>query len=630
MLRATEKLADSDFHLFDGQQRLAAHLLGLGEGPFSHSLRLWIDIGKLKGSGDRLYELRVNSTGQPFGYRSAAPNEKIRAEERRHAHDRWPTLNGQPQPPHEIFKEMAKEPIGQLSSANCAVPLEYILTKLIDQGKEAARDELRALAANVAPGTEIADLDDLLTGLQKALDAKIIVSLLDATVLDESNYARFFARLGQGGTRLSDEELIYSLIKNRYPWVHDTVAAIVNDTGRFASEVDLVLGALRVAQTLAPRQDAKEWEKAGRPTPDRVRKLYEEEGGKTESYFLSMLPNDKTPAKLQDAIQNLRLGLRYDTERNPKGLPSMLLARLPRDLLDVLLLFTFKPDGPRKWEGEGEDQSTLIAFVLHWLIFVAYDDKAAYLTFKKLQAKDWRFEKSSVAALIRHFKDEGAARHAPRPSDWSCLMKEVQERGCRLATWAERFSSEDVDVRRGEALRVLSTHHELQKRALIWLQRRYITGTFAGYDPTSTRDDDLPFDLDHAIPYSLFGFHWSDSRKPINLSATDIKRFEDYRKTIGDSLGNLRWLAAADNRRRGNGIMVEDGDQAPLDDHIDKDAWNKLIPSDNNKKWTDDDVATFQRLIDSRTLRLTQILMNESGITDLIDIVDGMNATPST
>ena len=630
----TEELADVDFQLFDGQQRLTAFLLGLGEGSLGRYLRLWVDIGKPKGSGDWLFELRINSTGQPFGYKPEAPNEKIRAEERRNAHRHWPTQHdGKPKRPDTIFMEFSANPIGQLSSAKCAVSLSFIITKLRELGKEDAAKHFRNSDDYAAAITGGADVYDLLVRLEKALCAEIIVKLIDGNVLDNGNYERFFGRLGQGGTRLSDDELIYSLIKDRYPKVHDRVEDIVRGPGRFASEVDLVLGALRVAQTLAPWLGAKEWEQFGRPTPNRVRQIQEKGIETTEPYFRSIISEDDSPPfRLKTAIERLRDGLLYDAESSSCGLPSMLLARLPRDLLDVLVLFMFKRDEEQTWDEE--DRSTLIAFVLHWLLFVADDGKAAYYIFKEVQVTKWGFGKHSVAALIRHFEAEGIARHAPRVQDWDCLTKEVQQRGCRLATWAERFRGKDIPgcPGPGEALRVLSTHGELIRRALIWLQRRYITLTFSHYDPTSTRDDDLPFDLDHAIPQGLFGSDWRKAQNRICLPDLDKAQFRDLRHVIGNSLGNLRWLAAADNRRKGmKQIEDEEGTSLLLDDHIDRPSWNKLISADNTLKiWEENDVATFQRLIDNRTLQLTKILMEKSGITVLINIADRMNTSPAS
>lgn len=614
----TENLGETDFQLFDGQQRLRTLLLGLGKGSLADSLHLWVDIGKPEGSGDRLYELRINSTGQPFGYRAAEPNTKLSADDRRKAQECWPRQDGKPQPPDKIFEEMARRRIGRLGSAKCAVSLKYVLALLIERRTEVVASKLKKLAKENAD-----HIDDLLTYLKKALEAKIIVKLVDSNVLGESDYERFFARLGQGGTRLSDDELSYSLIKDKYPKVHDRVEEIVKGPGRFASEVDLVLGALRIAQTLAPWPNSKEWEQVRRPTPDRVRQVHEKGQDTTEPYFCSMLPDgDSAPVRLKTAVEHLRDGLLYDATSNNCGLPSMLLAHLPRGLLDVLLLFTFKRGETNRW---GEvDRKPLIAFVLHWLIFVANDDKAADYTFKEAQPNEWCFGELRVAALIRHFEREGIARHAPRCRDWDPLKKEVKQRKCGLATWAERFSVCDTKPPSpGEALRILSTHRELTKRALIWLQRNYITRTFPHYDPTSTRDDDLPFDLDHAIPHHRFGTDWPTVKKQICLPDHIQSTFKDRRHTVGDSLGNRRWLSAADNRGRGMGPIEEKRrkeDKLPsLDDHLVRQPWNELIET---KPWTDKDVATFQRLIDSRTLLLTRRLMVKSGIAHLIDIVD--------
>jgi hypothetical protein len=628
----TETLPETAFHLFDGQQRLLSLLLGLGDGALGDSLRLWVDIGeKPKNLGDRLFMLRMNSTGQPFGYRPEAPNQKISAEDRRNAHGSWPTEegkpNGKPKRPDVIFNEMAKTDPGTLSSAKCVVRLSYVVQELMKSHEDKIRNELLILAAPTASGAGAAYIDDFLAGLKKALNAEIIVKLVDNSVLKEKDYRIFFARLGQGATRLSDEELTYSLIKNRYPHVHDRVEEIVRGPGRFASEIDLVLGALRVAQTLAPWPEAEEWKKAGRPISERIQSLYVDGAKTTEPYFLSMLPEDRAArCRLQVAIEHLRCGLLYDETNNHCGLPSMLLARLPRDLLDVLLLFTFKRGEERTWEGE--DRTTLIAFVLHWLIFVGDDGKAAYATFVQAGAEGWCVEQNSVAALLRNFETAGAARLAPRGHHWNSLFEQIKERGSTLTKWEERFSRTNApnQASPGEALRVLSTHSELQKRALIWLQRGYITKTFPNYDPTSTHDDDLPFDLDHAIPQKLFGDDWRTVQKRVRVSASDENQFRDLRRTVGDSLGNLRWLAASDNRQRGMRQIEAEDDQRPLDDYIDRDSWNKLISADGTPRtWTGEDVATFQRLIDTRTLSLTKRLMEESGIASLVAIADGFN-----
>ena len=630
----TEAPTVREFHLFDGQQRLFSLLLGLGEGALSESLRLWVDIGIAPTpQEDRLFMLRINSTGQPFGYQSEKPNEKPPVKTRHEKHLDWPKKDGKLVSPDDIFSAMANERPGTLGAAKYAVQLSYITDKLRAGRRDEIRDELLKLPPdNVKSG----DIDTLLTCLENALKAEIIVKLVDSALLEEGNYPRLFARLGQGGTRLTDEELTYSLIKNRYPHVHDRVADIVRLHGRLASEVDLVLGALRVAQALAPWPDSKDWEIAGRPKPKQVRTLSDKEKEPTESYFLSMLPaRDSDPKKMQTAIEHLLGGLLFDVTSNSRGLPSMLLARIPRDLLDVLLLFSFKRGEKQAWDGP--DRATLIAFVLHWLIFVGNDEKAAYDTFRNAKSETWTFGQDSVAALLHHFEIKGFARHAPRAIDWPDLMKEAAGRGYMLAKWDQRFSSTDASHRAspGNALRVLSSNGELTIRALTWVQRHYVTQAFSNYNPTSTRDDDLPFDLDHAIPNEMFGFRWDEKRTPSGLSGPETANFRDLRGTVGNSLGNFRWLAAADNRRRGmkqiEDERAKEGVEPPLNDYIDRPLWNKLINADGTvKNWTKDDIETFQRLIDCRTLELTKLLMDESGVTVLIECSDPLPTPPAS
>ena len=630
----TEELAEPAFHLFDGQQRLFSLLLGLGEGALSESLRLWVDIGIAPTpQGDRLFMLRINSTGQPFGYQSEKPNERPPVDKRHKKHLDWPKKDGKLVSPDDIFSAMANERPGTLGAAKYAVQLSYITDKLRAGRRNEIRDELLKLPPDTVKS---GDIDTLLTCLENALKAEIIVKLVDSALLDERNYPRLFARLGQGGTRLSDEELTYSLIKNRYPHVHDRVADIVRLHGRLASEVDLVLGALRVAQALAPWPDSKDWEIAGRPKPKQVRTLSDKEKEPTESYFLSMLPaRDSDPKKMQTAIEHLLGGLLFDVTSNSRGLPSMLLARIPRDLLDVLLLFSFKRGEKQAWNDQ--DRATLIAFVLHWLIFVGNDEKAAYDTFRYAKSETWTFGQDSVAALLHHFEIKGFARHAPRADHWPDLMEEAAGRGHMLAKWDQRFSSTDASHRAspGNALRVLSSNGELTIRALTWVQRHYVTQAFSNYNPTSTRDDDLPFDLDHAIPNEMFGFRWDEKRTPSGLSGPETANFRDLRGTVGNSLGNFRWLAAADNRRRGmkqiEDERAKEGVEPPLNDYIDRPLWNKLINADGTvKNWTKDDIETFQRLIDCRTLELTKLLMDESGVTDLIKCSDPLPTPPAS
>jgi hypothetical protein len=424
-------------------------------------------------------------------------------------------------------------------------------------------------------------------------------------------YIRFFGRLGQGGTRLSDDELTYSIIKYAYPDVRARMMEIMKDSqaGRLAGEVDLVLAALRVAKVLKPWPEAKEWQVISRPNPEFVSQLKEKDKKDVEAQFLGLLPPESEQDRmLKTVVIRIREALSYDPDNNSAGLPNMLLARLPRELVDVLILFSVNHDDTSSWKEDG--RKVLCAFVLYWLIFVGDDRKAADRVFQHVYPADenqrWRFSLKSIQTLIDEYEQEGITRVMPRRWQLPSLYDEVNNANDYLRPWTERFKSLDQDSGRkpGEALRVFSTNQELVKRALVWLQRKYIVGEYPDYEPTSDRDDDLPIDLDHLIPSSIFAFDWRyrEDRLDSNVS---LDNFRWERGTVGNSIGNFRWLDARDNRRRGNHEIEpvkDDGDliSNPL-------AWNKLI---GKSKWSREEVSTFQLLIDSRTLDLHQKLLD--------------------
>ncbi len=93
--------------------------------------------------------------------------------------------------------------------------------------------------------------------MTQALQSKVFLQeISDKIFAYQDEFIRFFTRLGQGGTRLTDDELTYSIIKHQHPKIRERMDAITKgDAGRLAGEVDMVLAALRVAKACVP------WEK---------------------------------------------------------------------------------------------------------------------------------------------------------------------------------------------------------------------------------------------------------------------------------------------------------------------------------------------------------------------------------
>ncbi len=219
---------ESDFHLFDGQQRMVAILLGFGEGQINRSRKLWVDFGmEPKKSSGLKFQLRMTSTGQPFGYRPDAPNQKIELKKRQDKWNEWLKRGGK-MTPKDAFEDAT---VSDIIDANCAVPFNVVYDRLRKEGRHQA-------IANLAkqPGALKELVGEFVGALEKALETNVILQQIDSQIVtNQEEYIRFFGRLGQGGTRLSDDEMTYSIIKHQYPEIHDRMEEIMQGpAGRLA------------------------------------------------------------------------------------------------------------------------------------------------------------------------------------------------------------------------------------------------------------------------------------------------------------------------------------------------------------------------------------------------------------
>jgi hypothetical protein len=608
-----------DYQLFDGQQRMAAVLLGMGEGQLTNSRQIWVDLGVApKPNSGLRFQLRITTPGQPFGYRPEAPNQKIELDKRRQRWDEW--LSGKQGSREDAFRRVTGD---QLIDSRCAIPLAEICVLLQQTGQDGCIADL-----SQRQGAVERLVADFIPALDRALRSKVILQRVAAEIVgDQDEYIRFFVRLGQGGTRLSDDELTYSIIKHQYPDIRDRMEAILGGSaGRLAGEVDLVLATLRVAKTCAPWAGAKEWEIIARPSPEFVSRLHSDESrAPVLTLFRSLILNADSRDSLQEHLERIRKALAYHSKDHPSGIPPVLLARLPRELVDVLILFGVKRGAEPPWR---KDESALLtSFALYWLLFVSDDAKAAWQAYLQVKEDEWRLSVQTIRFLIHDLEENGIAHYVPRLEQFPALRAGVERAlTCpHIRTWNERFTEIDAgeEHKPGEALRVLSTKEELIKRALMWLQRSYIAGAF-DYDPTSGRDEDLPVDLDHIVPNSVFGFDWRSREARLGAdvlsNALVLENFRWQRSFVGNSLGNFRWVDASSNRRRGNRSYV------PLDtegdDFVDNpEDWNSLIPDDAKRPWGECEIGKFQYLVDLRTLDLYKRLILEGGLSPLVEVI---------
>lgn len=593
----TCEVRPGDFLLFDGQQRLTAILLGLGEGQLKNSLKLWVDLGSdTTAPSDLRFVLRINSTGQPFGYQAVAPNNKFPLQARREKAGEWARERSRNTfSPEQVFSEADGNCI---IDSDCAIQFQDIATMICDVG------EIKTISVMLDRYDSISEsrLKDFVKSLKRALNLPILFQLIDPAVIEcEDEYIRFFGRLGQGGTALTNDELTYSIIKHQFPEVHDRMKEInAGQAGRMTSEVNLVLAALRVAKVSAPWNESGEWQIYGRPTPKFVARLKVDLDNVREE-FQCLIPK-AAGGQLKELLEAIRRRLQYDEIENPSGLPVILLARLPRQLIDVLLLMEYR--------GGEQPAIPLSSFVLYWLFFVADSEKAANEIFKRFCRGEPDWQPDSDQKLIRHFEELGISRRMPSPELLGKARNDICGGNHLLRAWDERFAAFDDngETPTGDAIRVLTTNNELVKCVLLWVQRNYLTRQFPNYDPTSSRDEDLPIDLDHLIPHSKFGVDWRLQQKKLGFQDEE-DNFRRRRHIVGNSVGNYRWLDASENRSR-KADPIAEGD-SKRDAIGEVQAWNDLI---ERSPWTRHDVTEFQKKIDLRSIAIYENLLDEAGL----------------
>lgn len=607
----------SDYELFDGQQRMAAILLGYGLGPLAESRQLWVDLGRLRENADNggaIYPLRMNSCSQPWGYHPEYPNTKFELKKIR----TW----------QDDFRDDWKQ--AKLLDGSDCVALDKLINTVDQENESHWKD-----------GKNPASREQFRATLKAALERKVLFQLMKEFIIkDPKEYLRFFQRVGQGGVPLSEKDLTYSIIKTHFPEIRVAAEKIAKDkeSGRMFDEVDLVLGVLRVAKALVEWETDHSWETFHRPNPTFVEKLKQERLAEPCSLFREMMGTGEDDASgyLDKLLRNVRNAIQYGAD-NKNGLPTMIMAELPCPLLEVLLLLTASRSYERLWD-EGE-RKQLCRLVVYWLAFVTNGDKAAEAVFKKVVAnrkekgeaftideqvlETWldlwvvEFERENWAFSIATQKDLGEMKEQADPGP-------KEEDGYALHSHVIRFSKVDKNDRKpGDFLRSLFNSGIRNKRlkyVLMWLQREYLGESFKNYDPTLGNDDDFPVDLDHLVPASLFDFRWGNA-------TCDESCAEDFRWNrfhIGNSLGNYRWLKSGDNRSRQDGpICTENEDeirvaiQTSMLDRDELEKWNSLIEDVKYSHWGRNEILGFQRLIEKRALKLYENLLRESGLWDL-------------
>jgi hypothetical protein len=439
------------------------------------------------------------------------------------------------------------------------------------------------------PGREVSDGEDYLTML--------------------------FARISSGGTRLSAEDLLFSMIKHRWPDAHGLVYEIQKKVGAMMKPTDFVMTAYRMAALFSSGKMADE----PRPNARSFHRHLAELQAETSKRSLNSFVREGLLARYFEELS----GCLLHKGRGDYGLPEAMFPYLDVPLLQVLIYWLIKSKEGRFKESERQN---LVRFVLFWRICSSDADsreKASKeaIAFLASHEDDDSFPALGLYRLLSHPTDE-------RPSLFCEMVAPPEGVGSnvRLLHPDERasfyFGTHDVLYRRFSAKRHL----------LIWFQRSWMTdqcrhdGSFPWFKPLAGQDEDnVPYDYDHLVPQS----NWADLR---GIACRNDQK-ENYatfttlhsRRAIGNSIGNYRVLSATGewgNRSRGDksleALFKEDcglvrwEEFAFEDNELKRRLWSEASPVNGEFTWTNDRMMAFQQAVEERTLYLYSRLYQEA------------------
>lgn len=634
--------------LIDGQQRTLAMLIAWNT-PDNVEIdrRIWVDFADKPAPG-QLFRLRVTTTNQPFGFRRDEPSRKLSLDDRREALKKYgkkaelPSLKNALPFTHGISLPVDLRRLIEIQRNN-KTSVERIDNVLEELNKSECQDISKYLMSDdLKQRIQIFDI-----ALKRLFDMEIPLirvekRFFETKIADHDSdplLALLFKRIGTGGTKLSDADYVYSIIKHLRPETYSLVESLYepnrdsyqNSIASLLTATDLVMSTVRLA--------VADWIPDNKPLLDKESPDKKEfhsllrRGDFLNARFMPLIEEKNGHSPIVDYFSQVQSCLRYRGD-DDVGLPLLLYPYLGRPLVQVLLRFAqigyLKNDIYR---------NDVLRLVLFWIVFVNNHKKASEIAYRVIKKSK---EGTQIGKIIYNelLNEEVALR--------LISSSEIKEQPGLV------FSTNEIKNTKCESRFKPAGDDETQQRKhvydfyrrwwcpwtyhhpiLLWLQREYVNTLKA--DPIAGRDEDTVYDYDHILPSS----HWADWRGP----AGRPKDFPDDMWVVGNSIGNVRIWDSIRNR--------QDGDEAPkyklklinkaenisdliinpldmekilrwsaipnIDEH--KKIWCECSPVDdqNKREWNPGRIIAFQKAVELRTFYLYDYFYNELGFSDWVE-----------
>lgn len=610
---------NSGFHLMDGQQRTLSMLLGFRKLEGAKH-KLWIDFGE-QGKNGSLFQLRVSTESQPFGYNNEGG--KFSLHDRREANKSWCGENSEKKGKSnfEIFQYESVKPWKPRGNHEYLFEIHSLWNEKSDTWIS-----LQMLYGSECDNLIKQRIDSFrraLCKLKKQWLALILIPDIEVQDdLDDPSHdylTMLFDRISSGGTRLSPDDLLFSMIKQSWPEAHNIVHDLQKqyDIRSLMKPTDFVMTAFRLAALESKDSAIHDLDLNARTF---------------HKHLKGLLGDSIKPGKLREFIGQDSCLLRafkifislieYDGTHNPKGIPKIMFPYLNLSMIQVVLHWIILNSD--YIELLNSSKSKVTRFVLFWLLCdgdSASSVKASKIAIKEITDSPSEFPEVEIYKKITE-KNEYDKRVFPalKYLSYECNKSKLN---------AERFREQHERAKHffEEEYSSLYITFCAKKILLLWLQRAWIVSKFSvtSFLPVAGQDEDnVPYDFDHLVPQS----NWSDLRGvPTNEVKNNNTIFTNsyHRRAIGNSIGNYRVMCSSENRARQDeslqdGLLKAEEEWGfysffPNDDVLEK--WKVASPKKEvAANWSDERLLAFQYAVESRTLTLYRCYFDEAGFSE--------------
>lgn len=419
-----------------------------------------------------------------------------------------------------------------------------------------------------------------------------------------------FDRISSNGTRLSPDDLLFSMVKQSWPEAHNIVYKIHEKVGSLMKPTDFVMTAYRLA--LLNEDIADEAQPNARSFHKNLGKLLGTE--KQPGILKELISESNKSSPLVKAFENMKSILEYRGEGD-NGIPEAMFPYLDVPLQQVILFWLLNR------EFQANDRNNIISFMLYWMLC----NKGAASKYEASKKSIEILSKANNQFPILHlYKTLSIGNAGNKPPLFCPLIH--SSFSYELNTSFYRKPNERAEHFFGKDGIELYLNFSKRKELLIWFQRNWINVKFKDFDPLAGQDEDnVPYDFDHFIPQS----NWS------SFQGVGLPRLESTiefnnlwcRRSLGDSIGNYRILSAPDNRSRNDTSLEQElivnesknqdssesnnknNEQNAIDyrnnyafdpNGYELEQWKIASPKETPYDWNDKRVLAFQYAIESR------------------------------